>query len=127
MIDRLIELFLHLSSFNHSKINKSLIEKHGYLIGVIIYKIGAIPYYKNTKKAAFLSPVSKKSFGQKRGKQWWPGALEGHSNFRLKRGQERQQGAKGCSRGFPSLCTGPARKEASLLTSLLVTLWLQSN
>jgi hypothetical protein len=32
------------------------------------------------------APRQKKSFGQKRRKQWWPRAVAGHSNFRLKRG-----------------------------------------
>jgi hypothetical protein len=68
-----------------------------------------------------------KSFGQKRGKQCRPRAQAGHSNFFPKRRIRACEAAeKGCGPGF--LCfarKGLERKEASLLTSPLVTLGLQ--
>jgi len=44
------------------------------------------------------------SFGQKRGKQWWPCAVAGHSNFRLKRRAGAQTRRKVAAQVFPALC-----------------------
>jgi len=77
----------------------------------------------------FSSSRQQNSFGRKRAEQWWPVRLQGHSKFLLKRRVDANEvGQNNCSPWFCLICGAKAMcgKEAFLMTSPLVTLWLQS-